>query len=291
MPTESIVNRCYIGAHLSVANGMAKMIQQAVDMQATTCQFFSRNPRGTSSKKVDLQDVSRAHQLMALNRFGPLIAHAPYIVNLAASKVDTWELGIRIMAEDLEKITALGVNYLVVHPGSRTIMTMEDGIQRIAVALEQILQLVPHGMILLETMAGMGSEVGGEFQNIAQIIASVSEPQRLGVCLDTCHMFAAGYAVHSDFGQVLDDFDRIIGLDRVKAIHLNDSLLPFGSRKDRHANLGEGQIGWDAIYKIISEPRLLGIPINLETPGGDENYRKEIAMIHEFWKDTPCHPL
>ena len=250
-----------------------------VRIGADTVQFFSRNPRGAGSKAFDRADAEKAWALMDEHHFGPLVAHAPYIVNPASPEVPTWELAVRILKEDLAKITLMKVPYLVIHPGSRKQTPLEEGVKRIIAALDQVLAEAPEGMILLETMSGMGSEVGGSFQELAMILDGLQDNRRVGVCIDSCHMFAAGYPVHEDFPSVLEELDQSVGLDRLKAMHLNDCLQPFASRKDRHADLGAGQIGWPALEAVVAHPRLQGVPVNLETPGGVENYQQEIARL------------
>ena len=269
----------YLGAHLSVSSGMSKMIREAVSLEADTVQFFSRNPRGAGSKAFDEKDAQKAWVLMDEHRFGPLVAHAPYILNAASPEVPTWELAVRMLTEDLLKISQMKVPYLVIHPGSRKQSSLEEGILRVVRALNMALAEAPQGMILLETMSGMGSEVGGCFEEMARIMDGLEDSSRVGICIDSCHMFAAGYPVHEDFSGVLDDLERHVGKGRIRAMHLNDCRLPFGSRKDRHADLGEGEIGWSAIEEMLKDHRLQGIPVNLETPGGVENYGREIAHL------------
>ncbi len=269
----------YLGAHLSVAKGMKKMVEQAVSIKANTCQFFTRNPRGGPSKKVDLEDRDQAKALMKAHYFGPLVAHAPYIVNPASPDEKVRQNTVKILIEDLAKISELGVPYLVVHPGSHKGEGAHLGIERSAAVIAEVLDQTDSGVILWETMSGMGSEIGGTMEELEELLTKLSGHKRIGFCLDTCHMFTGGYPVHESFQEIIKEFGKRLGKDRLLAVHLNDCLQPFASQKDRHANLGEGLIGWRALEDILKELRPLGLPINLETPGGVDNYAEEIKEI------------
>ncbi len=280
---ENSNSSVYLGAHLSISGGMQRMIQEAIDLGADTVQFFSRNPRGAASKKMIEKDLQQAWALMEKHRFGPLVAHAPYILNPASPEPATWELAVRMLTEDLDKVSSMAVPYLVIHPGSRKQTSLEEGVERICRALNLALAAAPRGMVLLETMSGMGSEVGGRFEELAMILAGITDDSRIGVYIDSCHMFAAGYPVHEDFSGVLDELENHLGKGRIRAMHLNDCRQPFASHKDRHADLGDGEIGWKALETMIREPRLRGITVNLETPGGLENYALEIAHLRSLF--------
>ncbi|MGI5840211.1 MAG: deoxyribonuclease IV [bacterium] len=272
----------YLGAHLTTTGGFARAAETAAGIGANTFQFFSRNPRGARSKLPEPADVKKMADYLKAERFGPLVGHAPYIVNLASAQAGIWDLAVTVLREDLAKIAAVGCPYLVVHPGSHTGSGAAAGIARVAAALDEVLPQAGDGMVLLETMAGMGTEVGVTFEQMAAIIGQSEYSERIGVCLDTCHVFAAGYDVKEDFSAVLDEFDRIIGLSRLKAMHVNDSKFPCGSRKDRHANLGEGNIGREGFARILQDKRTRGLPLILETPGGTEEYEREIAFLRSL---------
>lgn len=271
----------YIGAHMSIGKGFAAAVEQAQRIGGNTLQFFTRNPRGAAAKALMPKDVEAVKEKRAQFGFGPLVAHAPYVINLASPKDDLWELAVRVIQEDLARMSLLGVEYLTLHPGSHVGAGAAAGVARIAEGLNRILAEGSSTMILLETMAGSGTEVGGTFEEIAQIIEGVERKDRLGVCLDTCHLFGAGYDVKDNLDEVIRQFERVIGLERLKAVHLNDSLQPLGSRKDRHANIGEGLIGAEALKRVVRHPQLEHLPFILETPGGIERYEKEIALLKE----------
>lgn len=264
---------------MSISKGFAAAAEQAHSTGANTLQFFTRNPRGAAAKALDPKDVESFRQKVSDYKFGPIVAHAPYILNLASHKDDLWELAIRVISEDLIRLDQLGVPYMALHPGSHVGKGAEYGIKRIAQGLNIIHKHNNQSKILLETMAGSGTEVGKSFTELAQIISFLDKPEQIGVCLDTCHLFGAGYDVKDNLEGVLLDLDDQLGLNKIKAIHLNDSIQPLGSNKDRHANLGEGLIGQEAIINIVFHPKLKHLPFLLETPGGLENYAKEIAFL------------
>ncbi|HHU33580.1 MAG: deoxyribonuclease IV [Zhaonellaceae bacterium] len=269
----------YIGAHISISKGFSAAVEQAVSIGADTMQFFTRNPRGASAKQLNPKDVEAFKEKVNSYKFGPIVAHAPYTMNMAAAKDDLWELAIRVIGDDLTRLDELEVPYMAVHPGSHVGQGTEVGIQKVAKALNIIHKHNNNSQILLEAMAGSGTEVGKSFEELASIISLLDKPEKVGVCLDTCHLYGAGYDVKDNLEGVLQELDNKLGLDKVKAIHLNDSLQPLGSRKDRHANIGEGLIGKEALANIVNHPKLKHLPFLLETPGGIDNYAQEIAFI------------
>jgi deoxyribonuclease-4 len=271
-----------IGPHISISKGFAKAAQTAVDIGANTFQFFSRNPRGGSSKEFNDKDIQKFQEIREKNNFGPLLAHAPYTMNLAGTKEEVYEFGRIVIKEDIKRMDSIGVEYMCFHPGSHVGGGVDFGIERIVNALNEAITGEENITILLETMAGKGTEIGINFEEIKRIIDRVEHKERIGVCLDTCHIFSAGYDIVNNLEAVLDEFDSIIGLDKLKAVHLNDSMMPFGSKKDRHACIGEGEIGLDAIINFVSNPRLKHLPFFLETPLEEEGHKKEIAMIKDI---------
>ena len=270
-----------IGSHMSVAKGIAKAAEDVVKMNANTMQFFSRNPRGSSFKTYDEKEVAAFQRIRKEHGFGPLLAHAPYTLNLASATEKTYEFACMVMKEDVARMDALGVEYLVFHPGSHTGIGVEAGIQNIIQGLNQAITGKEQITVLLETMSGKGTEIGVCFEELKAIRDGLVFPERVGVCLDTCHVFSAGYDIVEQLDEVLDEFDRILGLDLLKAIHMNDSMMPFGAHKDRHETLGNGMIGKEALLNVIRHPKLQGIPIYLETPLDDEGHELEIQMIKE----------
>lgn len=270
-----------IGSHMSVAKGIAKAAEDVVKMNANTMQFFSRNPRGSSFKTYDEKEVAAFQRIRKEHGFGPLLAHAPYTLNLASATEKTYEFACMVMKEDVARMDALGVEYLVFHPGSHTGIGVEAGIQNIIQGLNQAITGKEQITVLLETMSGKGTEIGVCFEELKAIRDGLVFPERVGVCLDTCHVFSAGYDIVEQLDEVLDEFDRILGLDLLKAIHMNDSMMPFGAHKDRHETFGNGMIGKEALLNVIRHPKLQGIPIYLETPLDDEGHKLEIQMIKE----------
>ena len=271
-----------IGPHISISKGFAKAAQTAVDIGANTFQFFSRNPRGGSSKEFNDKDIQKFQEIREKNNFGPLLAHAPYTMNLAGTKEEVYEFGRIVIKEDIKRMDSIGVEYMCFHPGSHVGGGVDFGIERIVNALNEAITGEENITILLETMSGKGTEIGINFEEIKRIIDRVEHKERIGVCLDTCHIFSAGYDIVNNLEAVLDEFDSIIGLDKLKAVHLNDSMMPFGSKKDRHACIGEGEIGLDAIINFVSNPRLNHLPFFLETPLEEEGHKKEIEMIKDI---------
>ena len=271
----------YLGAHLSSTKGFYKMGQAALAMGADTFQCFLRNPRGARAKAVDPADLARLRELMAERRFGPFVAHAPYIMNPCSKDEGIRELAGRMMAEDLAVMAHLPGNYYNFHPGSHVGQGVEAGCRQIADMLDRVVGPEQQTVVLLETMAGKGSEVGGRFEELRMILDLASCRERLGVCLDTCHVSDGGYDIVDDLDGVLTEFDRVIGLDRLKAVHINDSMNPPGSRKDRHALIGQGTIGEEAIVRVLVHPALEGLPFLLETPTDDAGHGEEIRRLRE----------
>lgn len=271
----------YIGNHASSSKGYAAMGRQMVKNGGNTLAFFTRNPRGGKAKELDLKDVEKFLAIAEANHFGKIVAHAPYTMNACAAKEDLRDFAREIMADDMKRMEATPGNYYNFHPGSHVGQGVEIGIQKIAEILNDVLTEEQSTIVLLETMAGKGSEVGGRFEEIRAIINLVEKKEKLGVCLDTCHVWDAGYDIVNHLDEVLEEFDRIIGLSNLKAIHLNDSMNGLGSHKDRHAKIGEGEIGLEALSAVTRHPALKGIPFILETPNDDAGWTEEIALLRE----------
>lgn len=271
----------YIGNHASSSKGYAAMGRQMVKNGGNTLAFFTRNPRGGKAKELDLKDVEKFLAIAEENHFGKIVAHAPYTMNACAAKEDLRDFAREIMADDMKRMEATPGNYYNFHPGSHVGQGVEIGIQKIAEILNDVLTEEQSTIVLLETMAGKGSEVGGRFEEIREIINLVEKKEKLGVCLDTCHVWDAGYDIVNHLDEVLEEFDRIIGLSNLKAIHLNDSVNGLGSHKDRHAKIGEGEIGLEALSAVTRHPALKGIPFILETPNDDAGWTEEIALLRE----------
>lgn len=274
-----------IGPHISISKGFGKAAQTAVDIGANTFQFFSRNPRGGNAKEFDEKDIEKFQKIRKEYNFGPLLAHAPYTMNLGGSKDEVYEFGRKVIKEDIERMDSLGIEYMCFHPGSHVGGGIDFGIQRIVDALNETLTGEENITVLLETMSGKGTEIGFTFEQIKRIIDGVTHNEKLGVCLDTCHIFSAGYDIVNDLDGVLEEFDRVIGLERLHAIHLNDSKNPFESHKDRHEKIGEGSIGIEALTRIINHPKLRHIPFFLETPNELEGYGKEIEILRSLYNE------
>ena len=274
----------HIGCHLSSSAGFAAMGRTALSIGADTFQFFTRNPRGSKAKAIDPADAQALMKLLQTHHFAPLIAHAPYTLNPCSAAEDTRQFARETMADDLRRMEYLSGQYYNFHPGSHVGQGTETGIALIADTLNAILTPEMTTTVLLETMAGKGSEVGGRFEELRAIIDRVELTEKVGVCLDTCHVSDAGYDIIGDPDGVLEEFDRVIGLSRLKAIHLNDSKNPSGSRKDRHEVIGGGHLGLDALVRIINHPALQGLPFCLETPNELPGYRDEIALLRGLAK-------
>jgi len=273
----------YLGAHLSSSGGFYKMGKAALAIGANTLQCFVRNPRGAKAKAIDPTDLGKLRELMAENSFGPIVAHAPYIMNPCSKDEGIRALAAEMMAGDLELLEHLPGNYYNFHPGSHTGQGVETGCRQIADMLTAVVKPEQKTVVLLETMAGKGSEIGGKFEELRTILDLAQCPQdRLGVCLDTCHVSDAGYDITNDLDGVLAEFDRVIGLSRLLAIHVNDSMNPLGARKDRHALIGQGAIGTEAIVRVLTHPALRHLPFVLETPTDDAGHGEEIAMLRRL---------
>ena len=268
-----------IGCHLSAAKGFAQMGRDAVSIGANTFQYFTRNPRGSKARAIDEADVAALLKIMEENHFGKLVAHAPYTLNACSADPHLREFARETLRDDLHRMEYLPGNYYNFHPGSHVGQGAETGIQEIAEALNEILWPEQQTTVLLETMAGKGSEVGRSFSELREILDRVELQDKMGVCLDTCHVSDGGYDIIHDLDGVLEEFDRIIGMDRLKALHINDSMNPPGSHKDRHARIREGEIGLEAIVRVIRHPQLKGLPMELETPNDLEGYAREIALL------------
>ena len=275
----------YIGNHTSSSKGYAAMGRQIVKNGGNTFAFFTRNPRGGNAKAIDPADVAKFQEIAREHEFGKIVAHAPYTLNACAAKENLRDFARNTFSDDLKRMEATPGNYYNFHPGSHVGQGIEVGIQKIAEVLNAVLTEEQTTTVLLETMAGKGSEVGGHFQELRAIMDLVEKRDKLGICLDTCHVWDGGYDIVNDLDGVLTEFDRIIGLEHLKAIHLNDSLNPLGSHKDRHARIGEGQIGLDALVRVIRHPALEGKPFILETPNDDEGWTREIALLRERYSE------
>ena len=272
-------NRLNIGCHLSAADGYFHMGEEALSINASTFQFFTRNPRGSKAKEINKDDITALIHLMTVNQFAPILAHAPYTLNPCSADSKVRDFALMVMEDDFRIMEYLPGNYYNFHPGSHVGQGIEIGIDLIVDVLNRTLKPELRTTILLETMSGKGSEVGSKFEEIQTIISRVELSEKLGVCMDSCHLYSAGYNVVDDLDSVLDEFDQIVGLKRLKAFHLNDSMTLFASKKDRHEKIGKGTIGLDAIVRILQHPKLKGIPFYLETPNEVEGYQEEIRIL------------
>lgn len=274
-----------IGSHLSASKGYLHMGQEAVSIGANTFQFFTRNPRGFAAKEPDPADEAAFVRFAAENGIPVIMAHAPYTLNACSADENTRDLAYRIMEDDLRRLEAIPGTYYNFHPGSHVKQGAEIGIRMITELLNRILTPEQHTTVLLETMAGKGSEVGRTFEELRQIIDGTERSEKLGVCLDTCHVSDGGYDIVDHLDAVLEEFDRVVGLDRLKAIHLNDSKNPLGSHKDRHEKIGEGFLGAEALARVINHPSLRSLPFFLETPNDLDGYAREIALLKTLRKE------
>ena len=271
-----------IGNHLSASKGYAAMGKAALALDANTFAFFTRNPRGGKAKEIDEKDVEKFLNFAKEHEFGKIVAHAPYTMNLCTAKEDVRSFSKEMLLDDLKRMEYTPYNYYNFHPGSHVGQGAEKGIVLIAEALNEALKPEQTTTVLLETMAGKGTEVGRTFEELREILDRVELNDKMGVCLDTCHVWDGGYDIVNDLDGVLNEFDRVIGLDRLKAVHFNDSMNDCGSHKDRHAKIGEGKIGAEAMRRVALHPLLEGRPFILETPNDDEGYRREIQMVREW---------
>ena len=270
-----------IGCHLSSAKGFLRMGREALSIGANTFQFFTRNPRGGKAKALDLDDVASFQALAQREGLSPILAHAPYTLNCCAADGGLREFARNTMADDLARLEHLPGNLYNFHPGSHVKQGVEVGVELISSQLNAILWPEQSTTVLLETMAGKGSEVGGNFRELREILDRVELSEKMGVCLDTCHVWDGGYDIAGNLDGTLEEFDKVIGLGRLKAIHLNDSVNPLGSHKDRHQKLGQGQIGLEALLRVVEHPALRDLPFYLETPNDLAGYAAEIALVRE----------
>lgn len=273
-----------IGCHLSASKGYLHMGEEAVSIGANTFAFFTRNPRGGSAKAIDPEDVKAFLEYAKAHDFATLVAHAPYTLNACSDKAQTREFALNTMRDDLMRMEHTPYQYYNFHPGSHVGQGVEVGIDLIVKQLNAVLTKDMTTTVLLETMAGKGSEIGRSFEELKTIIDGVELDEKLGVCLDTCHVYDAGYDIVNDLDGVLDEFDAVLGLDRLKAIHMNDSKNSFESHKDRHEKIGEGSLGFETMVKVINHPKLKGLPIILETPNELDGYAHEIEMLRKAYK-------
>ncbi len=269
----------FAGSHISSAKGYAAMGKQIEKLGGDTFGFFTRNPRGGKAKEIKPEDVEGFLEISARLKFGPLVAHAPYTLNACAAKENLRDFARDVMRDDLKRLEYTPGNYYNFHPGCHVGQGTEKGIELIAEILNEIITPEQHTVVLLETMAGKGSEIGGRFEELRGILDRVELSDKIGVCLDTCHVWDAGYDIVDDLDGVLREFDRVIGLDRLKALHTNDSQNPRGSHKDRHATLGNGTIGRDAFARLVNHPAVQGLPCIMETPNDDAGWTEEISFM------------
>ena len=277
-----MTKRLTIGCHLSTSGGYEQMGRTALGIDATTFSFFTRNPRGGNAKPLDPDDALALRTLMEEHGFGKLVAHAPYTMNLCSAKPETVDFARTAMRSDLERMESLPGNYYNFHPGSHVKQGVDRGIELICEGLNDVLVQGQSTIVLLETMAGKGSEVGRTFEELARIIEGTQHDELLGVCLDTCHVSDGGYDIVSDLDGVIDELDRVIGLERLRALHLNDSKNPCGSHKDRHEKIGQGYLGLECFRAIVRDPRLRELPMILETPQDLDGYAAEIAQLRDL---------
>lgn len=278
----------FIGNHLSASKGYAAMGKMAAALGGNTFAFFTRNPRGGKAKEINPADVETFLQIAEQEKFGKLVAHAPYTMNLCAAKEDIRSFSREMIADDLKRMEYTPGNYYNFHPGSHVGQGVDIGIRLIADALNEVLTPQQSTVVLLETMAGKGSEVGRSFEELRAILDLVTLSDKMGVCLDTCHVWDGGYDIVNDLDGVLAEFDRIIGLERLYAVHFNDSMNECGAHKDRHAKIGEGCIGLSAMRRVATHPLLAGRPFILETPNDDAGYQREIQLVRE-WTEGVSH--
>ena len=277
----------YLGCHLSAASGYAAMVETAQSIGADTFAFFTRNPRGSRARQEDSADAQRAVALLTQEGFGPLVAHGAYTMNLCTADPEARRFAADVLADDLRRMAALPGNFYNFHPGSHTGRGVAAGIDNIAAALRRALEPGYPVTVLLETMAGKGSEIGGCFRELKDILDAVGSGQ-VGVCLDTCHVYDAGYDIVNNLDGVLQEFHRVIGLERLKALHLNDSKNPFASHKDRHECIGKGSLGLQTFRNILSHPALQDKPMILETPNELPGYQAEIALLRRLHRENPA---
>ena len=273
-----------IGCHLSSSKGYEAMGKEALNIGANTFQFFTRNPRGSKAKKIDPKDVEALLELIKENKFATILAHAPYTVNACSADESTREFAKEIIADDLKRMEYLPNSFYNFHPGNHVKQGVETGIEYIINMLNTVLKPDQTTKVLLETMSGKGTEIGRSFEELRQILNGVTLSDKMGICLDTCHVYDAGYDIVNNLDGVIDEFDRMIGLEKLCAIHLNDSKNPFESHKDRHEKIGEGYIGNEVFFKIINHPKLRHLPFFLETPNELSGYAEEIRVLRAAYQ-------
>ena len=274
----------YLGCHLSFAKGYENLGKDAIKVGGNTWQFFTRSPQGGQARELDLEDVAKLNEIIKEENFDHILAHAPYTLNACSNKEYVRDFAKLVMEDDLNRMSHFENSLYNFHPGSHVGQGVEKGIEMIVDMLNEVINPTQETIVLLETMAGKGTEIGRSFEELAQIIDGVRIKNKIGVCLDTCHIWDAGYDIVNDLDGVLDEFDRVIGLDKLKAIHLNDSKNERGSRKDRHEKIGEGHIGLEALTAIINHPKLRDLPFYLETPNELDGYAKEIELLKTLRK-------
>lgn len=274
-----------IGPHLSISKGYEGAGKTALEINANTFQFFSRNPRGGRAKALVERDIQGLDKIISKNKFAPLLVHAPYTLNMSSENEKAQNFARMVFADDLDRMEKLPCNLYNFHPGSHTGQGLEKGITKIVKILNETINENTTTLVLLETMSGKGTEIGKTFQELRAIIDRVEHKDKIGICFDTCHTFCAGYDIVNDLDSVLIEFDNVLGLERLKAIHLNDSYYAFKSFKDRHKPIGEGEIGLDAIVRFITHPKIKGIPLFLETPNDVDGYAREIKLLREIVED------
>ncbi len=272
-----------IGCHLSVSKGYEAIGKDALKIGANTFQFFTRNPRGSKAREVDIDDIEKLKILIKENNFVKVLGHAPYTLNISSADERTREFALEVLEDDLRRMEYLPYNLYNFHPGSHVNQGVDVGIKYIVDALNKILYPELTTIVLLETMSGKGTEIGKTFEELQLILDNINFKEKVGICFDTCHVYDGGYDIVNDLDGVLDEFDEIIGLEKLYAIHLNDSKNPIGSRKDRHETIGNGQIGIDAITRIINHPKLRNLPFFLETPNDLEGHGKEINLLKKLY--------
>ena len=273
-----------IGCHLSSSKGFENMIKEAISINANTFQFFTRNPRGSKAKDLDSNDIEIFLDIFKKEKFKPILAHAPYTLNACSKEKRTRDFALMTMKDDLMRMEYVPNNFYNFHPGNHVGQGVEEGINQIVGLLNEILTKEQTTIVLLETMSGKGSEVGSKFEEMKEIIDRVELDEKLGICLDTCHIYDAGYDIINNLDGVIDEFDKVIGLDRLHFIHLNDSMNQIGSKKDRHQKIGEGYLGLDAIVNVINHPRLKDCIFILETPNDVDGYGEEIVLLRSLYK-------
>ena len=274
-----------IGCHLSTTKGFENMGKEALQIKANTFQFFTRNPRGGKAKDIDEEDIKALKEIMEKNNFAKILAHGSYTLNPCSGDEKVRQFALETMIDDLARMEYLPNNLYNFHPGSHVKQGVDIGINYIVDTLNEVIKPNQTTKVLLETMAGKGTEIGRNFEEIAEIISRVKLKNHMGVCLDTCHVYDGGYDIVNDLDEVLERFDKIIGLDRLYAIHLNDSKNPFESHKDRHEKIGQGSLGIEAITRIINHPKLRDLPFFLETPNDLQGYGKEIELLKNLYED------